>query len=141
MADRFDVVAIRIEDEGPKVDLMVLGAKTGTTVVAPDCRYGRLVESPHCRTVVGDLTSHGLSDRTDTYRIKYPSSDLLGEPARTLHAKFADAPSRPRRGGVGGSGCRSHPKGSGSTSPLSCKVSTATKPGLLAGHKSYQQLL
>jgi hypothetical protein len=97
MADRFDVVAIRIEDKGPKVDLMVLGAKTGTTVVAPDCRYGRLVESPHCRTVVGDLTSHGLSDRTDTYRIKYPSSDLLGEPARTLHAKFANAPSRPRR--------------------------------------------
>jgi len=46
MADRFDVVAIRIEDKGPKVDLMVLGAKTGTTVVAPDCRYGRLVESP-----------------------------------------------------------------------------------------------
>jgi len=111
MADRFDVVAIRIEDEGPKVGLMVLGAKTGTTVVAPDRRYGR------------------------------PSSDLLGEPARTPHAKFADAPSRPRRGGVGGSGCRGRPKGSGRTSPLSCKVSTATKPGLLAGPKSYQQLL
>jgi hypothetical protein len=46
MADRFDVVAIRIEDEGPRVGLMVLGAKTGTTVVAPDRRYGCLVESP-----------------------------------------------------------------------------------------------
>ncbi len=33
---------------------MVLGAKTGTIVVAPDRRYGRLVDSPHCRTVVGD---------------------------------------------------------------------------------------
>src|SRR5215208_5383612 len=136
MADRFDVVAMRIEDEGPKVGLMVLGAKTGTTVVAPDRRYGRLVESPHCRTVVGDLTSHGLSYRTDTYRIKYHSSDLLGEPARTPHVKFADAPSRPRRGGVGGSGCRGHPKGSGRTSRLSCKVSTATTPGLLVGPTS-----
>ena len=136
MADRFDVVAMRIEDEGPKVGLMVLGAKTGTTVVAPDRRYGRLVESPHCRTVVGDLTSHGLSDRTDTYRIKYPSSDLLGEPARTPHVKFADAPSRLRRGGVGGSGCRGHPKGSGRTSRLSCKVSTTTTPGLLVGPTS-----
>src|SRR5215204_5167663 len=35
MADRFDVVAVRIEDEGPIVARMVLGTKPGTTVVAP----------------------------------------------------------------------------------------------------------
>src|SRR5215208_162315 len=54
MADRFDVVAVRIQDEGPKVARMVLGAKPGTTVVAPARRDGRLVEGLHCRTVVGD---------------------------------------------------------------------------------------
>jgi hypothetical protein len=68
MADRFDVVAIRIEDEGPKVGLMVLGAKTGTTVVAPDRRYGRLVESPHCRTVVGDEGS-GICSATLLWKL------------------------------------------------------------------------
>jgi len=36
MADRFDVVAVRIEDEGPKVARVVLGAKPGTAVVATD---------------------------------------------------------------------------------------------------------
>jgi hypothetical protein len=35
MADRFDVVATRIEDEGPKIGRMALGPKPGTTVVAP----------------------------------------------------------------------------------------------------------
>jgi hypothetical protein len=35
MADRFDVVAVRIEDEAPKVGRMVLGAKPETAVVAP----------------------------------------------------------------------------------------------------------
>ena len=33
---------------------MVLGAKPSTTVVGPAGRDGRLVESLHCRTVVGD---------------------------------------------------------------------------------------
>src|SRR5215210_5922621 len=54
MADRFYVVAVRIEDEGPKVGRMVLGAKPGTTVVAPARRNGRLVKSLHPRTVIGD---------------------------------------------------------------------------------------
>ena len=54
MADRFDVVAVRIKYKGPKVGRMVLGAKPPTTVVAPARRDGRLVESLHCRTVVGD---------------------------------------------------------------------------------------
>ena len=54
MADRFDVVAVRIKYKGPKVGRMVLGAKPPTTVVAPARRDGRLVESFHCRTVVGD---------------------------------------------------------------------------------------
>ena len=53
MAERFDVVAVRIEDEGPKVGRMVLGAKPPTTVVAPTRRDGRLVKGLHCRTVVG----------------------------------------------------------------------------------------
>jgi hypothetical protein len=44
MADRFDVVAIRIEEEGPIVDCMVLGAKPRTAVVAPTRRHGRLME-------------------------------------------------------------------------------------------------
>jgi hypothetical protein len=35
MADRFDVVAIRIEDKGRIVALMVLRAKPGTTIIPP----------------------------------------------------------------------------------------------------------
>ena len=44
MADRFNVVAVRIEDEGSIVAWMVLGAKPGTAVVAPTRRDGRLME-------------------------------------------------------------------------------------------------
>jgi hypothetical protein len=44
MADRFDVVGVRIKDEGPIVARMVLRAKPRTTVVAPARRDGRLVE-------------------------------------------------------------------------------------------------
>jgi hypothetical protein len=68
MADSFDIVAIRIEDEGPKVGLMVLGAKTGTTVVAPDRRYGRLVESPHC-VARSSETSPPTASRTEPISI------------------------------------------------------------------------
>ena len=53
MAYRFDVVAVRIEDEGPVVGRVVLGAKPGTAVVVPARRDGRLVEGLHCRAVVG----------------------------------------------------------------------------------------
>jgi hypothetical protein len=53
MADRFDVVAVRIEDEGPIVAWMVLGAKPGTTVVAPARRDGRLMEGINSGAVIG----------------------------------------------------------------------------------------
>src|SRR5829696_7001992 len=52
MADRFDVVAVRIEDEGPVVVRMILGPESGTTVVAPARRDGRLMEGLHCRMVI-----------------------------------------------------------------------------------------
>ena len=44
MADRFDVVAVWIDDEGPIVARMVLWSKPGTAVVAPTRRHGRLME-------------------------------------------------------------------------------------------------
>ena len=53
MADRFDVVAVRIENVGPIVARMVLGAKPGTTVVAPARRDGYLVEGVNGGAVVG----------------------------------------------------------------------------------------
>ena len=42
MADRFNVVAVRIDDEGAIVARMVLGAKPRTAVVTPTRRHGRL---------------------------------------------------------------------------------------------------
>ena len=51
MADGFDVVAVRIKDEGPIVARVVLGPEPGTTVVAPARRDGRLVEGLHARAV------------------------------------------------------------------------------------------
>jgi hypothetical protein len=53
MADRFDVVAIRIEDEGRIVARMVLGAKPGTTVVASARCECLLVEGIHPGAVIG----------------------------------------------------------------------------------------
>jgi hypothetical protein len=53
MTDCFDVVAVRIEDEGSIVAWMVLGAKPRTTVVAPTRRDGRLMESINGETVIG----------------------------------------------------------------------------------------
>jgi hypothetical protein len=53
MADRFDVVAVRIEDEGPIVARMVLGAKPGTAVVAPTRRHGRLTEGINSGALIG----------------------------------------------------------------------------------------
>ncbi len=53
MADRFNVVALWIEDEGPIVARMVLGAKPGTAVVAPTRRHGRLMEGINGGAVIG----------------------------------------------------------------------------------------
>src|SRR5215212_2230959 len=53
MADRFDVVAVSIENEGPIVARMVLRSKPGTAVVAPTPRYGRLMEGINGSSVIG----------------------------------------------------------------------------------------
>ena len=53
MADRFDVVAVRIEDEGSIVARMVLGSKPGSAVVAPTRRDGRLMEGINGEAVIG----------------------------------------------------------------------------------------
>jgi len=53
MADRFDVVAVRIENEGPIVARMVLRSKPGSAVVAPTRRYGRLMEGINGSAVIG----------------------------------------------------------------------------------------
>src|SRR3712207_9267354 len=53
MADRFDIVAIRIEDEGSIVARMVLGAKPGTTVAASARCECLLVEGIHAGAVIG----------------------------------------------------------------------------------------
>jgi hypothetical protein len=53
MADRFNVVAVRIEDEGSIVARMVLGAKPRTAIVAPTRREGRLMEGINGGAVVG----------------------------------------------------------------------------------------
>jgi hypothetical protein len=53
MADHFGVVAVRIKYEGPVVVRVVLGAKPGTTVVAPARRDGFLVERVNGGAVVG----------------------------------------------------------------------------------------
>jgi hypothetical protein len=62
MADRFDVVAVRIEDESPIVVPMVLRAKPGTTVVAPTRRHGRLMEGINGGALIGSKRDvEGLS--------------------------------------------------------------------------------
>src|SRR5215211_6055173 len=53
MADRFNVVAVRIEDEGSIVAWMVLRAKPRTAVVAPTRRHGRLMEGINGKAVIG----------------------------------------------------------------------------------------
>src|ERR687893_2472397 len=53
MADRFDVVAIRIEDKGRIVALMVLKAKPGTTIFPPARCECLLVEGIHAGAVGG----------------------------------------------------------------------------------------
>jgi hypothetical protein len=52
MADRFNVVAVRIEDEGPIVARMVLRSKPGSAVVAPTRRDGRLMEGINSGAVI-----------------------------------------------------------------------------------------
>src|SRR4051794_25669769 len=53
MADRFDVVAVRIEDEGRVVVRMVLGTKPRAAVVTPAHRDGFLVEGVNGGVVLG----------------------------------------------------------------------------------------
>jgi hypothetical protein len=53
MADRFNVVAVRIEDEGPIVARMIIRSKPGSAVVAPTRRYGRLMEGINGGAVIG----------------------------------------------------------------------------------------
>ena len=53
MADRFDVVAIRIVGEGPIVAWMVLRAKPRTAVVVPTRRDSRLMEGINSGAVIG----------------------------------------------------------------------------------------
>jgi hypothetical protein len=52
MADRFDVVALRIEDLGSIVARMVLGSRPRTAVVAPTRRHGRLMEGINSGAVI-----------------------------------------------------------------------------------------
>ena len=53
MADRFDVVAVRIEDEGPIVVPMALRSKPRTAVVAPTRPDGRLMEGINSGAIIG----------------------------------------------------------------------------------------
>jgi hypothetical protein len=53
MADRFNVVAPWIDDEGPIVARMVLRSKPRTAVVVPTRRYGRLMEGINGEAVIG----------------------------------------------------------------------------------------
>jgi len=53
MADRLDVVAVRIEDESPIVARMVLGPKPRTTAVAPTRRHGHLMEGINSGALLG----------------------------------------------------------------------------------------
>jgi hypothetical protein len=62
MADRFDVVGVRIKDEGPIVARMVLRAKPRTTVVAPARRDGRLVEGINGGALGGEGEGEGEGD-------------------------------------------------------------------------------
>jgi hypothetical protein len=62
MADRFDVVALKIEDEGSIVARMVLGAKPRNAVVAPTRRHGRLMEGINGCALIGSKRDvEGLS--------------------------------------------------------------------------------
>src|ERR671917_867754 len=88
MADRFDVVAVRIEDEGPEVVRVVLGAKPGTTVVAPARRDGFLVEGLYGSSIVG---GEGDVDGVDWLALGDPEVRLAPPPEpRRGDARFHD---------------------------------------------------
>jgi len=100
MADRLDVVAVRIEDESPIVARMVLGPKPRTTAVAPTRRYGHLMEGINSGALLGsrrgvkqhspvpsDTRSiHGFYRRR--YWLAYSSSPTPGQ----VHAHKDDGP-------------------------------------------------
>src|SRR5215218_8993469 len=77
MADRFDVVAVRVEDVGLVVARMVLGTKPGTTVVTPARTYGFLVEGVNrCAVVCGERDVEGLA----CLALAYPEVRLAPPP-------------------------------------------------------------
>ena len=105
MADRFDVVAIRIEDEGRIVALMVLRAKPGTTVVASARCECLLVEGIHAGAVGG-----GERDVDGLARIILADPEvrlkgLLGKPSLQGREKAASSTSQPT---AGTGGCIRH---------------------------------
>jgi hypothetical protein len=53
MADRLNVVAVRIEDVGAVVACMVLRSKPGTAVIVPARRDGRLMEGVNGCAIIG----------------------------------------------------------------------------------------
>src|ERR671920_236956 len=65
MADRFNVVAVGIENEGAVVGRMVLRTEPGTTVSPPARRDSSLVEGVHSRAVVAsECDMDGGAERT-----------------------------------------------------------------------------
>jgi hypothetical protein len=85
MADRFDVVAVRIEDECPVVARVVVGTKPGTTVVTPARRHGFFVEGVNGDAVLGsECDVEGLAclalpiQKSGLPRRPNPAAEALG---------------------------------------------------------------
>src|SRR6185312_11451792 len=53
VADCFDIVAVRIEDEGAVIIRVVMRSETRTAIAAAADCYGRLVEGVHLRPCIG----------------------------------------------------------------------------------------
>jgi hypothetical protein len=88
MADRFDVVAVRIEDEGSIVARMVLGAKPRSSVVALTRRHCRLMEGVNSGAVIG---TRGDMKRMPWLALADPEVRLASPPEpRRIDAGFYD---------------------------------------------------
>src|SRR5215208_3762089 len=97
MSDRFDVVAIRIEDKGRIVARMVLRAKPGTSVVASARCECLLVEGIHAGAVLG-----GKRDVDGLARITLADPEVrLASPSKPCrgHTRFHDKLVAQRREG------------------------------------------
>jgi hypothetical protein len=82
VADRFDIVAVGIEDVGPVVDRMVLGAKPRPSVVASVRRDGRLVEGIHGGAIAGgdgDVDGGGHTFSDPEVRLARPPEPRSGD--------------------------------------------------------------